>query len=59
MAVEMRIIMLKDMENDYKVYKVRRDEHDEKQPSHMHPYYEIFYLLNGDCTFFLITIFIN
>ena len=53
MAVEMRIIMLKDMENDYKVYKVRRDEHDEKQPSHMHPYYEIFYLLNGDCTFFL------
>lgn len=45
--------MLKDMENDYKVYKVRRDEHDEKQPSHMHPYYEIFYLLNGDCTFFL------
>ena len=46
--------MFNDMETDYKVYKVRRNAKENKQqPRHVHPYYEIFYLLNGDCTFFI------
>ncbi len=46
--------MLSDMETDYKVYKVRRNAKESKQQAkHVHPYYEIFYLLNGDCTFFI------
>ncbi len=45
--------MLYDMTTDYKIYKVRREPGQQQQPKHGHPYYEIFYLLNGDCTFFV------
>lgn len=45
--------MLYDMPNDFKISKIRRDRNSKKQTSHMHPYYEIFYLINGDCTFFI------
>ena len=44
---------LSDMPTDFKIYKVRRDKNSGSQPTHAHPYYEIFYLLNGDCTFFV------
>lgn len=42
-----------DMPTDFKVSKVRRDATQKIQEPHTHPYYEIFYLINGDCTFFL------
>lgn len=42
-----------DMPTDFKVYKVKRDASQKIQEPHIHPYYEIFYLINGDCTFFL------
>ncbi len=45
--------MFCDMPTDFKIYKVRKNEFSETQMSHMHPYYEIFYLINGDCTFFI------
>lgn len=45
--------MLYDMPTDFKISKIRRDRNSKKQTSHMHPYYEIFYLINGDCTFFI------
>ena len=44
---------LSDMPTDFKIYKVKRDKNSGSQPTHAHPYYEIFYLLNGDCTFFV------
>ena len=44
---------LSDMPTDFKIYKVRRDKNSGSQPTHAHPYYEIFYLLDGDCTFFV------
>jgi len=44
---------MSDMPNDFKIAKVKRDNTDTKQSSHIHPYYEIFYLINGDCTFFI------
>ena len=44
---------LSDMPTDFKIYKVRRDNCSGSQPTHAHPYYEIFYLLNGDCTIFV------
>lgn len=42
-----------DMPTDFKVSKVKRDATQKIQEPHIHPYYEIFYLINGDCTFFL------
>lgn len=42
-----------DMPTDFKVSKVKRDATQKIQEPHTHPYYEIFYLINGDCTFFL------
>lgn len=42
-----------DMPTDFKVYKIKRDKSSGSQPTHTHPYYEIFYLINGDCTFFI------
>ncbi len=44
---------MSDMPSDFKIAKVRRENTDTKQSSHIHPYYEIFYLINGDCTFFI------
>lgn len=44
---------ISDMPNDFKISKVKRDGTYTKQTSHIHPYYEIFYLINGDCTFFI------
>lgn len=44
---------MSDMPSDFKIAKVKRDNTDTKQSSHIHPYYEIFYLINGDCTFFI------
>ncbi len=44
---------ISDMPSDFKIAKVRRENTDTKQSSHIHPYYEIFYLINGDCTFFI------
>lgn len=44
---------MSDMPNDFKISKVKRDSTYTKQTSHIHPYYEIFYLINGDCTFFI------
>jgi AraC-like DNA-binding protein len=38
---------------DFKISKVRRDSTDKVQLTHVHTYYEIFYLINGDCTFFI------
>lgn len=45
--------MLFDMPEDFKVSRVKRDITQQQQPPHIHPYYEIFYLVNGDCTFFI------
>lgn len=43
-----------DMPTDFKISKVKRDASKKViQESHIHPYYEIFYLVNGDCTFFI------
>lgn len=43
-----------DMPTDFKISKVKRDASKKViQESHVHPYYEIFYLVNGDCTFFI------
>ncbi|MBQ4283994.1 MAG: helix-turn-helix transcriptional regulator [Lachnospira sp.] len=42
-----------DMNQDFRIYKIRRDGTQGRQDSHSHPYYEIFYLINGDCTFFV------
>lgn len=44
---------ISDMPSDFKISKVKRDNTYTKQSSHIHPYYEIFYLINGDCTFFI------
>lgn len=44
---------LSDMHDDFRITKVRRDRTQGKQNSHIHPYYEVFYLINGDCTFFV------
>lgn len=44
---------ISDMPSDFKISKVKRDSTDTRQSSHIHPYYEIFYLINGDCTFFI------
>ena len=41
-----------DMHADFRITKVRRDRSQGRQDTHVHPYYEIFYLINGDCTFF-------
>lgn len=43
----------RDMAQDFRIYKVKRDGSQGRQDAHMHPYYEIFYLINGDCTFFV------
>lgn len=45
-----------DMESDFKIYRIRRDASEKAQEPHVHPYYEIFYLVNGECTFFWIII---
>lgn len=42
-----------DMPMDFRIYKVKKEYSAQGQPSHVHPYYEIFYLINGDCTFFI------
>ncbi len=42
-----------DMPQDFRIYKIRRDGTQGRQDSHNHPFYEIFYLINGDCTFFV------
>ena len=42
-----------DMPTDFRVTKVKRDASQGVQDPHTHPYYEIFYLINGDCTFFI------
>lgn len=42
-----------DMPQDFRIYKVKRDGSQGRQSAHMHPFYEIFYLINGDCTFFI------
>ena len=42
-----------DMPVDFRVTKVKRDASQGVQDPHTHPYYEIFYLINGDCTFFI------
>lgn len=42
-----------DMPMDFRVTKVKRDASQGVQDPHTHPYYEIFYLINGDCTFFI------
>lgn len=42
-----------DMPESFRIYKVRRDGTHIVQTSHIHPYYEIMYLLSGDCTFFI------
>lgn len=42
-----------DMPTDFKITKVKRDSTQGRQEPHIHPYYEIFYLINGDCTFFI------
>ncbi len=42
-----------DMPQDFRIYKIRRDGTQGLQSPHTHPFYEIFYLLNGDCTFFV------
>ena len=42
-----------DMPADFRVTKVKRDASQGVQDPHTHPYYEIFYLINGDCTFFI------
>lgn len=44
---------ISDMPKDFKISKVKRDSTHVKQSPHVHPYYEIFYLINGDCTFFI------
>lgn len=45
--------MITDMPTDFKISKVKRDFTQGIQPQHSHPYYEVFYLINGDCTFFI------
>lgn len=42
-----------DMPSDFRVTKVKRDSTQKLQEPHVHPYYEILYLVNGDCTFFM------
>lgn len=42
-----------DMPTDFKISKVKRDRSQKQQHAHIHPYYEMFYLINGDCTFFI------
>ena len=43
-----------DIPQDFKIYKIKRDATSNfYQQSHTHPYYEVFYLINGDCTFFI------
>lgn len=42
-----------DMMSDYKIARVRRDASQKLQEPHVHPYYEILYVITGDCTFFL------
>jgi len=45
--------IIADMPFDFKISKVKRDATQGVQPQHSHPYYEIFYLINGDCTYFI------
>lgn len=38
---------------DFQIDKIRRDAHFDMAESHYHPYYEIYYLLSGQCRVFI------
>lgn len=38
---------------DFRIDKIRRDAHFDMVESHYHPYYEIYYLLSGQCRVFI------
>ena len=44
---------LSDMPEDFKISKVKRSAESKKQYTHVHPYNEIYYIINGECTFFI------
>ena len=49
----MNMPSLCDMNSDFKISKVKRDSTQKQQDPHVHSYCENFYLINGDCTFFV------
>jgi AraC-like DNA-binding protein len=45
--------MLSDIPTDFKITRIKKDSRKNMKSAHVHPYYEIFYLINGSCTFFI------
>lgn len=45
--------MYNDMPSDFKISRAKRDSAYNMKSTHVHPYHEIFYLVSGECTFFI------
>lgn len=45
--------MLTDMPTDFKIEKIKRDANFTMKTSHVHPFYDVTYLLSGECTCFV------
>lgn len=45
--------MLNDMPTDFKIDKIKREASFRMNSSHVHPFYDVTYLLNGECTCFV------
>lgn len=46
-------MMLKDMPTDFKIDKIKREANFKMKTSHVHPFYDVTYLLSGECTCFV------
>lgn len=47
------MMMLKDMPTDFKIDRMKRDPHFKMKTSHAHPFYDVTYLISGECTCFV------
>lgn len=45
--------MLTDMPNDFKIEKIKRAANFKMPASHVHPFYDVTYLISGECTCFV------
>ncbi|MBO5460164.1 MAG: AraC family transcriptional regulator [Lachnospira sp.] len=45
--------MLTDMPNDFKIEKIKRAANFKMPTSHVHPFYDVTYLISGECTCFV------
>lgn len=45
--------ILNDMPTDFKIDRITREAGFQMKTSHVHPFYDITYLINGECTCFV------